>query len=105
MIHKRYNSAFAHTDLDQKLKTLGVSRIVLAGAMTNWCIRSTAYAAIDRGYDLTLVSDAHSTESLKLADGKTVPTESIVADLNAVFAWVSAPNAHTQVRKTTDVEF
>jgi nicotinamidase-related amidase len=105
VIHKKYNSAFANTDLDQKLKALVVSRIVLAGALTNWCIRSTAYAAIDRGYDLTLVSDAHSTESLKLADGKTVPAESIVADLNAVFAWVSAPNVHTEVRKTTDVEF
>lgn len=105
VIHKRYNSSFASTDLDQNLKALGVSRIVLAGALTNWCLRSTAYAAVDRGYNLTLVSDAHSTVPLKLADGKTVPAESIVADLNAVFEWLSAPNVRTEVTKTADVAF
>lgn len=105
VIHKKYNSSFASTDLDQRLKALGVSRIVLAGALTNWCIRSTAYAAVDRGYNLALVSDAHSTESLKLPDGKTVLAESIVADLNAVFEWISVPNVRTEVRKTADVAF
>jgi nicotinamidase-related amidase len=105
VIHKKYNSSFASTDLDHRLKALGVSRIVLAGALTNWCIRSTAYAAVDRGYNLALISDAHSTESLKLPDGKTVPAESIVADLNAVFEWVGVPNVRTEVRRTADVAF
>jgi nicotinamidase-related amidase len=105
IIHKKYNSSFANTDLDQRLKTLGVSRLVLAGALTNWCLRSTAYAAIERGYNLALVSDAHSTESLKLPDGKTVPAETIVADLNAVFEWVSMPNVRTEVKKTAEVAF
>lgn len=105
VIHKRYNSSFASTDLDQRLRALGVSRIVLAGALTNWCIRSTAYAAVDRGYDLVLISDAHSTESLKLSDGKAVPAESIVAELNAVFEWLSVPNVRTAVKKTADMSF
>jgi nicotinamidase-related amidase len=105
VIHKKYNSSFANTDLDQRLKALGVSRIVLAGALTNWCVRSTAYAAVDRGYNLSLVGDAHSTESLKFPGGKTVPAESIVADLNAVFEWVSVPNVRTEVQKTVDVTF
>jgi nicotinamidase-related amidase len=51
VVHKKYNSSFAETDLDRKLKTLCVSRLILAGALTNWCIRSTAYAAVDRGYN------------------------------------------------------
>ena len=105
VIHKRYNSSFANTDLDQRLKALGISNIVLSGALTNWCIRSTAYAALERGYHLTLVSDAHSTESLTLPEGKIVPAESIVADLNAVFEWVSVPNVHTEVKMTEDVRF
>lgn len=105
IVHKKYNSSFAETDLDTRLKTLGVSRLILAGAATNWCVRSTAYAAVDRGYNLLLVSDAHSTEALKLRDGKTVPAESIVADLNAVFEWVSVPNVRTEVKKTADVAF
>jgi nicotinamidase-related amidase len=105
IVHKKYNSSFANTDLDQRLKTFGVSRLVLAGALTNWCLRSTAYAAIERGYNLALVSDAHSTESMKLPDGKTVPAETIVADLNAVFEWVSVPNVRTEVKKTAEVAF
>lgn len=105
VIHKKYNSSFANTELDQRLKALAVTRIVLAGASTNWCVRSTAYAAVDRGYDLALVSDAHSTEILKLPDGKTVSAESVVADLNAVFEWVSVPNVRTEVKKTADLAF
>lgn len=105
IIHKRYNSSFADTDLDQRLKTLGISRLVLAGALSNWCIRSTAYAALERGYHLALVGDAHSTEPLKLPGGKTVPAKSIVADLNAVFEWISAPGVRTEVKRTKDVQF
>jgi nicotinamidase-related amidase len=105
VVQKKYNSAFAATDLDQKLRALGVSRIVLAGALTNWCIRSTAYAAVDRGYDLALVSDAHSTEALKLPSGNAVSAESIVTELNTVFQWVSVPNVRTEVKKTDDIAF
>jgi nicotinamidase-related amidase len=45
VIHKRYNSSFADTDLEPRLQALGIHHIVLAGGLTNWCIRSTAYAA------------------------------------------------------------
>jgi nicotinamidase-related amidase len=105
IIHKRHNSSFALTDLDQRLRALGVTRVVLAGAASNWCIRSTAYAALERGYDLALVSDAHSTEALRLPDGKTVPAEVIVAELNAVLEWVSAPNVRTEVKTTDALKF
>ncbi|MBT9499859.1 MAG: cysteine hydrolase [Burkholderiaceae bacterium] len=105
VIHKKYNSSFANTDLDQRLKALGVSRIVLAGASTNWCIRATAYAAVERGYDLALVSDAHSTESMKLPGGVSVAAEASVAELNAVFEWISVPNVRTEVKKAVDTAF
>lgn len=105
IVHKKYNSSFAATDLDLKLKALGVSRLVLAGAQTNWCIRSTAYAAVDRGYDLALVSDAHSTEPLELPNGNTVPAESIVMELNTVFQWLGVPDVRTEVATTDDVTF
>lgn len=105
VIHKSHNSSFANTELDPRLRSLGVTRVVLAGAASNWCIRSTAYAALERGYDLTLVSDAHSTEALRLPDGKTVPAEAIVAETNAVFAWVSAPNVRTEVKTTEALKF
>mgnify|MGYP001313611031 CR=1 FL=1 len=105
VIHKKFNSSFADTDLDHKLKALGISRLVLAGAATNWCIRATAYAAVDRGYNLALVADAHSTEPIKLADGRVIAAESIVQDLNTVFAWISVPKVRTEVTPTADVAF
>ncbi len=54
-IHKQFNSSFEQTTLEETLAGLGATHIVLAGAETNWCIRATAYAALDRGYDLTLI--------------------------------------------------
>jgi len=105
VVHKKYNSSFAETDLDRRLKALGVSRIVMAGAASNWCVRATAYAAVDRGYDLALVSDAHSTESLDFGNGKVIPAEMIVTELNAAFKWLSVPNVRTEVKKTSEITF
>ena len=68
VFHKQFNSAFEQTALESHLDALGVSHIVLAGAATNWCIRATAYAALERGYDLTLLADAHTTETMTLDD-------------------------------------
>lgn len=92
IIRKKYNSSFANTDLDRQLKEMKVARIVLAGVLTNCCIRATAYAALDRGYGLTLVADAHSAEAMKLETGQVIPAESIVAELNTVMQWISVPS-------------
>ena len=51
-VYKRHNSAFEDTPLESELARLGATRIVLAGACTTWCIRSEAYAALERGYDV-----------------------------------------------------
>lgn len=103
VVHKKHNSSFARTELDQMLKSRNIGRIVLAGAATNWCIRATAYAAVDRGYNLTLVGDAHSTESMTFRDGRVVTAESIVTDLNVVFKWLNAPDVKTEVVDTAAV--
>ncbi|MGL5004629.1 MAG: cysteine hydrolase family protein, partial [Casimicrobium sp.] len=58
-VYKKFNSSFEQTDLEDHLAKIGATHITLAGAMTNWCIRATAYGALDRGYDLTLIKDAH----------------------------------------------
>lgn len=105
VVHKRFNSSFARTDLQALLEARGVRRVVLAGAATNWCIRATAYAAMDRGYDLTVVGDAHSTEDLRLRDGRVVPAASIIDEFNAVIRWTSAPGVRVQVQDAADVDF
>jgi len=72
LVRKRFNPAFEETSLEAKLAALGATHIVLAGAESERCIRATAHGALDRGYDLTLVRDAHTTGPLTLDDGRVV---------------------------------
>lgn len=88
---KRFNSSFEQTDLEAHLARLGATHLVLAGAATNFCIRATAYAALERGYDLTLVADAHTTGDMTGPDGTQVPAEAVVNDLNATMTWLQYP--------------
>lgn len=104
-IHKRFNSAFEETDLEATLAELGATRVVLAGAATNWCIRATAYAALDRGYDLTLLKDAHTTESMEFEDGTTVAAADIVRDLNVAMTWLSYPGRKNAALSVDEVSF
>ena len=68
-IDKQYNSSFEQTPLEETLASLGATHVILAGAATNWCIRATAYGALERGYDLTLLEDAHTTDTIDLDNG------------------------------------
>jgi len=104
LIHKRFNSAFEQTDLEGELDRLGVTRIVLAGAMSNWCIRSTAHAALDRGYDLTLLQDAHTTQDLRLSEDRVITARDIVTELNAAMRWLAYPGRVNAVARAAEVE-
>lgn len=105
LIHKQFNSSFESTTLDEHLAGLDVSRIVLAGAATNWCIRATAYGALDRGYDVTLVSDAHTTETVELDDGSRIEAASIVRELNIAMTWLSYPGRKCSTATSEAVDF
>lgn len=90
-IHKSFNSAFEGTELLSELDRLAVSRVFVAGAATNWCIRATAYGALDRGFDVTLLSDAHTTQDMELEPGRVVQARSVIDDLNVAMRWLSYP--------------
>lgn len=104
-IHKQFNSSFEQTTLEAELAELGVSHLVLAGAATNWCIRATAYGALERGYDLTLVSDAHTTEHMQLEDGTGVSAAAVVADLNVAMRWLRYPGRSTRATPVGELSF
>jgi nicotinamidase-related amidase len=105
LVHKSYNSAFEDTELERVLGGLGATHIVLAGAATNWCIRATAYGALDRGYDLTLVKDAHTTESIELADGTKLEAARLVDDLNIAMTWLSYPGRTNRTATAEEVGY
>jgi nicotinamidase-related amidase len=104
-IHKQFNSAFEDTPLEAELARLGAAHIVLAGAASNWCIRATAYAALERGYDLTLVSDAHTTRTMQLENGAVVEAQSVVNDLNVAMTWLSYPGRRNTTATAAQVDF
>lgn len=90
-IEKQFNSCFEQTPLDDILTQMGASQIILAGAATNWCIRATAYAALERGYDLTLLSDAHSTGTIEIENGARIEAAGIIRELNIAMSWLAYP--------------
>jgi nicotinamidase-related amidase len=104
-VHKAHNSSFEQTSLDDELARLQATHLVLAGAASNWCIRATAYGALDRGYDLTLVEDAHTTGTLVLDDGSRVEAETVVRDLNVTMRWLSYPGRRNRVAKAEALDF
>jgi len=104
-IYKHFNSSFEETQLEETLNRLGVAHIILAGASTNWCIRATAYAALERGYDLTLLEDAHTTESMDYEDGGEIAAEDIVQELNIIMDWLRYPGRKNESISVADFKF
>ena len=104
-IYKHFPSSFEATDLEDSLARIGATHIVLAGAQTNWCIRATAYAALDRGYDMTLLKDAHTTSSIDLGNGSKVEASGIVTDLNVTMKWISYPGRKSGTADTEEMDF
>jgi nicotinamidase-related amidase len=104
-LYKKYNSCFERTPLEQELARLGATQIVLAGAATNWCIRATAYAALERGYDLTLVEDAHTTKSMDRGNGTSIAAEGMIDDLNVAMTWLEYPGRVNRTAKAGELDF
>jgi nicotinamidase-related amidase len=104
-IYKHFNSSFEETSLEETLTQLGVTHIVLAGAATNWCIRATAYGALDRGYDLTLIKDAHTTDTMEFDDGTKIEAADIILELNVAMKWLGYPGRTNTTVSANELAF
>ena len=103
LVHKEYGDSFEDTDLEEVLAQARVGRLVVTGAQTDACIRSTIHGALVRGYDVTLVEDAHTTED-QTAWGAP-PPEQVIAHTNLYWKYQSAPGRKAGVTPTNDVTF
>lgn len=61
VIEKKTPSAFFQTDLEEKLKELGVHHLFITGFNTEFCCQFTAIAGYDRGYQITFIENATGT--------------------------------------------
>jgi nicotinamidase-related amidase len=102
-VDKHYPDSFEETNLETVLAGLGVGRLVVAGAQTDECIRSTLHGAIVRGYDATLVSDAHTTEDLTPWGAPT--PDKVIAHTNLYWGNHAAPGRTAGTVETKDVDF
>ena len=103
LVHKSYFDSFEDTGLEAVLAERGVGRIVVTGAQTDACIRSTLHGAFVRGYDVTLVGDAHTTEDLS-EYGAPAP-DLVVAHTNLYWSWQSAPGRQADTVEAAKVSF
>jgi nicotinamidase-related amidase len=103
LVEKHYGDSFEDTTLESVLSGLGVGRLVVAGAQTDACIRSTLHGAFARGYDVTLVSDAHTTED-QTKWGAPLP-EQVIAHTNLYWTYQTAPGRTAGTVETKDVDF
>src|SRR5204863_9381412 len=103
LVHKSFGDSFEDTDLEKLLAERGVGRVVVTGAQTDACVRSTLHGAFVRGYDVTLVGDAHTTEDLTAYGAP--PPDQVIAHTNLYWRWQSAPGRRGETVDTGEVSF
>jgi nicotinamidase-related amidase len=103
LVEKTYGDSFEDTTLETVLSDLGVGRLVVAGAETDACIRSTLHGAFVRGYDATLVSDAHTTGDQ--TPWGAPPPDQVIAHTNLYWTYQTAPGRTAGTVATKDVDF
>ncbi|MCZ2820294.1 isochorismatase family protein [Modestobacter sp. VKM Ac-2977] len=103
LVHKSYGDSFEGTDLEEVLSDLAVGRLVVAGAESDACIRSTIHGAFTRGYDVTLVGDAHTAGDK--TDWGAPPVEQVIAHTNLYWRFQAAPGRTAGVVDTQEVTF
>ena len=103
LVEKNYGDSFEDTTLETVLSDLDVGRLVVVGAQTDACVRSTLHGAFARGYDATLVSDAHTTEDL--TPWGAPPPDQVIAHTNLYWTHQTAPGRTAGTVETKDVAF
>jgi nicotinamidase-related amidase len=103
VVHKAYGDSFEATELEDLLAARGVGRLMVVGAQSDACIRSTLHGAIARGYDATLVADAHTTEDLTAYGAP--PPDQVIAHTNLYWGFHTAPGRTAGTVATADVDF
>src|SRR5688500_18327220 len=104
VVHKEYGVSFEATDLESLLAERQVGRLVVTGAQTDACIRSPLHGALVRGYDATLVTDAHTTDDPSQW-GAPLNAAQVIAHTNLSWTWASAPGRSGDAVPTAEVQF
>jgi nicotinamidase-related amidase len=100
VIRKRASDSFYETPLESELHTAGISHLLVTGMRTERCVDTTARVAVSKGFDVTLISDAHST-----SDGGTFTAAQIITHTNENLEEFGNDAHEIAVVKTDEVVF
>ena len=103
-VRKTFRSSFEETNLEEVLKDLSVSHLYVCGAETNNCVRHTSHTALEKGYDLTLISDAHTTTGFEW-DGYIVDAARVIDEQNTNFMEYSLPGRTVRAVPVAELSF
>lgn len=96
-IDKQFGDSFADTNLESVFAELNIGTVVLCGAQTDACITATMYGAVHRGYDVTLVADAHTTDDTEF-QGQALPAELLIGHLVRTATYSALPGVSLTAR-------
>jgi nicotinamidase-related amidase len=99
-VRKRTSSSFHDTNLHALLRERGVTRVVACGLQSEYCVDSTVRSAVQHGYDVTLVSDAHST-----FDNAVLTAAQISAHENATLNGFACGDKRVSLSTAGDLQF
>ncbi|MFE9179416.1 cysteine hydrolase family protein [Streptomyces sp. NPDC007126] len=105
VVDKTTPDSFLGTGLDETLRALGVTEVIVTGFATEVCVDTTARQALSRGYDLVAVADGHTTSVRTEEDVDLVPADRSIAQANAVYRMIGWPGRRIRVRAAADVDF
>ncbi len=100
IIHKRSSDSFHKTTLQQELAARGIQHLVIAGGQTDFCVDTTVRRATTCNYDVTLVSDAHTT-----SDNEHLLASQAIAYYNYLLDGFTSDNYSIQVKPTNTITF
>ena len=99
-IYKTRANSFTDTDLSETLEALGTKHLIITGAQTDFCVNATSNAAVELGFDVTLVSDAHTTEDTSLSTAAE-----LIAEKNAQFEALARGDQKIEVLPEEAISF
>jgi nicotinamidase-related amidase len=104
IIRKLYRSSFEETDLEETLANLRVGHLFISGAESNNCVRHTSHSAFERGYDVTLIEDGHTTTGFDWDSGPILPSV-VIDEQNANFTKYGMPGRSASVVSSIELSF
>ncbi|MDL2399002.1 cysteine hydrolase family protein [Rhizobium mayense] len=100
VVHKTSCDSFFETDLEARLRARDITHLIIGGCMTQFCVDTTARRAVSLGFDVTLLSDGHTT-----ADMGKLTFDAIIAHHNMLLDGFDAGPHDIKLASTLQISF